>query len=356
MKKYPLFILIAVSVVLVSIPGLIISITDKSFSYPAAAVLIHTIKDGDAERILHPGKAKAPDLEDVPAVIPEEAKALMEAAAKDRDGAEADDEKNEGMKVKETAGEEKESEEESEESGEEEEEEEHDRHEDEDSDEDEDHDEDDDQDDGEHEDDEDDGWKEFTTVDNDYFEDACYIGDSRVQGLGLYSGLPGTNYGITSMQIYRFFDKKVVETPLGKVTLAEALAGDQKFGKIYLGFGLNELGWGNDGTFAEHYYNLIDYIKAVQPDAIIYVMGLLHVTEAEERKSSVFTNSAIDHRNEEIRQIAEDEHVYYLDLNEVFTDENGRLPAEDSFDGIHIKANAMYKWADYLKTHAIEPD
>ncbi len=356
MKKYPLFILIVLSVVLVSIPGLLINISDRSFSYPAAAVLIHAIKDGEAGRILHPNSNELPDSENAQAVIPDEAKALMEAAVKERGGADPEDGKGEGMKAAEEADEEARGEEDSESSDEESEdseEESRDDHE-EDTGDEEDSDEDKEQDEGE-EGDEDD-WKEFTTVDDDYFEDACYIGDSRVQGLGLYSGLPGTNYGVTSMQIHRFFDKKVIDTPLGKVTLAEALAGDQKFGKIYLGFGLNELGWGNDGTFAEHYYNLIDYIKAVQPDATIYVMGLLHVTEAEERKSSVFTNSAIDRRNEEIKQIAEDEHVYYLDLNEVFTDENGRLPAEDSFDGIHIKANAMYKWADYLKTHAIEAD
>ena len=106
--------------------------------------------------------------------------------------------------------------------------------------------------------------------------------------------------------------------------------------------------------FADYYYSFIDYTKSVQPDAIIYVMGILHVTAAEERKSSTFTNEKINHRNEVIKEVAENEHVIYLDVNEVFTDEEGCMPEGDTFDGIHVKADAIGKWADYLKTHAVE--
>ncbi|HBB59131.1 MAG TPA: hypothetical protein DCZ52_02510, partial [Lachnospiraceae bacterium] len=196
--------------------------------------------------------------------------------------------------------------------------------------------------------------KEFTTVDDDYFTDAVFLGDSRVQGLGLYSDLPAVNYGVVSMQLYKVFERKAISTELGKVTVPEKLTMDPPYGKVYLKFGLNELGWGNNGLFEEYYYTLIDYIKAVEPDAVIYVMSVIHVTAAEQASSSVFNNDAIDKRNEVLKEIAENEHVYYLDLNEVFTGEDGCLPAEDSFDGIHIRSQAMYKWVDYLKTHAIE--
>ncbi len=335
MKKCPLFIIIVVTVLLVSIPGLIISIRDKNFTYPAAAVMIQEIKNGNLTGIFGKSKSGAEDPDAIAAEAIKKAEDLRKQAG-EGEAEKAEDKPEEATEEKETPTEAEEEVTEEEKSDEE------------DSDEDSEDSEDEDED---HEPDTEYG--DFVTVDDDYFEDACFIGDSRVQGLGLYSGLPATNYGVVSMTILGVFDKKAIPTDAGKVTIPEALAMGPQYGKIYLKFGINEIGYGNDETFANYYYSFIDYIKAVQPDAIIYVMSILHVTESEERKSSVFTNEKINHRNEVIKEVAENEHVIYLDVNEVFTDEYGRMPEEDSFDGIHVKADAINKWADYLKTHAI---
>lgn len=345
MKKRPLFIILIITVLLVSIPGAVISIQDMNFSYPAAAVMIQTVKNGQLSRLIPiAGNPADPDAAVEAALEQAEAMRGVPIPAVSADEAVPESDETEAS----TEAEEESTEEDGEHSDDEDsDDEDHDDedHDDEDS---EDHDEDD-----EEENEDEDGSKEFTTVDDDYFEDACFIGDSRVQGLGLYSDLPATNYGVVGLSLSRVFDKKI-DTEIGKATIPEALALGRQYGKIYLKFGLNELGWGTDEQFANYYYGLIDYIKAVQPDAIIYVMGLLHVTEGEEQKSSVFTNEHINHRNEVIKEVAENEHIYYLDVNEVFTDEYGRMPSEDSFDGIHVKADAIGKWVDYLKTHAIE--
>ncbi len=345
MKKLPLFIILIFTVIIVSVPGLVISIQDNSFEYPAAAVMIQTIKNGQGMRLLPFAENPANPDAAVEAAL-EQAEAMrgtpIMSVSEEQNTEEAatDEEKHE--------------EENSEEGGEDHEDGESDDEDSDGEDSEDEEDEDDDEDDDDDEDKEDeDGMKEFTTVDDDYFEDACFIGDSRVQGLGLYSDLPATNYGVVGLSLARVFDKKT-DTEIGKATIPEALAKGRQYGKIYIKFGLNELGWGTDEQFADYYYRFIDYVKAAQPDAIIYVMGLLHVTEGEEKKSSVFTNEHINHRNEVIKEVAENEHVYYLDVNEVFTDEYGRMPTEDSFDGIHVKADAIGKWVDYLKTHAIE--
>lgn len=361
MRKYPLFIILILSLLIVSIPGAVISIRDRSFTYPAAAVMIQTIKNGQLMRIIGASDPGATDPGAVAAAAIREARGSQSTAVSDAPEAteakaksagntvsEGNQEKSEKTDDQDIVKEPKEAKTETNEIDKDAEDETDDNPAETENEEDEDN-----VDDPEDEPEEE-ALKEFTTVGNDYFEDACLVGDSRVQGLGLYSDLPATNYGIVSMQLYRVFDKRVISTDAGKVTIPEALAMGTQYGKIYLGFGLNEMGWGNDEMFAEYYYGLIDYIKAVQPDAIIYIMGLIHVTEREEQSSSLYTNEKINHRNELLKEIAENEHVYYLDLNEVFTDENGRLAAEDSFDGIHIKAGAIDKWADYLRTHAIE--
>ena len=340
MKRYPLFLILTLSIITVTIPGLILCIRDKSFSYPPAAVMIQEIKHGNLVSL--PGlKGSASDDPDAMA-----AAALKEAENLRKNNPEAGtgEEASQESAMKEHKAEEKKEEASAEKDTEEEktEEEKTEEAEDEEASEEE-----------EEESDEGDNG-EFVTVDDDYFEDACFVGDSRIQGLGLYSGLPATNYGVVSMTLVGVFSKKAIQTDAGKVTIPEALALGPQFGKIYMKFGLNELGWGTDEQFADYYYSFIDYTKSVQPDAIIYVMGILHVTAAEERKSSTFTNEKINHRNEVIKEVAENEHVIYLDVNEVFTDEEGCMPEGDTFDGIHVKADAIGKWADYLKTHAVE--
>lgn len=196
---------------------------------------------------------------------------------------------------------------------------------------------------------------DFQTVGEDYFLDACFIGDSRTQGFGLYSGVETTVYAKQGLQLYRVFKDKVVPSPAGKLTIPEALSSGVQFQKIYLMFGLNEIGWGDNDMFCDEYYDLIDVIKAVQPDAVIYVQQIIHVSAAKDRDSSVFTNARIDARNEAIREMAANEHVYYLELNEVFSDENNCLPAGYASDGIHLSAKYMSVWKDYLLTHAILP-
>lgn len=196
----------------------------------------------------------------------------------------------------------------------------------------------------------------WATVDDDYFLDACFIGDSRTKGFGMYSGLKTTTYAKVGLQLYKVFDDRVVDTVDGKLTVPEALAVGPQFGKIYLMFGLNEMGWGNDEMFIEKYYELIDAIKALQPGAIIYVQQVMHVSKKKMTESPTFRNDRIDHRNELLREMAKNENVYYIELNEVFTDEEGNLPEGYSFDGVHMSASTMQIWKDYLKTHAITAD
>ncbi len=195
----------------------------------------------------------------------------------------------------------------------------------------------------------------FTVVGDDYFKDACFIGDSRVQGFGLYSGLETTVYSKTGFQIYRVFKDRIVDSPVGKLTVPEALASGVQFKKIYLKFGLNELGMA-DEQFGSEYYDLLDVVKALQPDATIYVQEVIHVTKGKAADSTIFNNERINARNEVIREVARNEHVYFLELNEVFTDEEGNLPSEYTSDGIHLSAKYIELWKNYLEAHAVEVD
>ncbi|MCR5603580.1 MAG: hypothetical protein K6G27_07760 [Lachnospiraceae bacterium] len=191
----------------------------------------------------------------------------------------------------------------------------------------------------------------FTTVDESYFNDALFIGDSRLQGFGMYSGLPGTFYAATGFQLYKYDTMKVVNTDAGKVPIVNAMPYDT-FSKVYIKVGLNEVG-GNENVFRNKYAELIQMIRDAEPRAIIYVHGILPVTAAKSQSDKTHSNANVTKRNEMLKQIALEERAYYLDVGSVFMGADGFLPPEMAADGIHLKAQYMDKWKQYLLEHAI---
>lgn len=196
---------------------------------------------------------------------------------------------------------------------------------------------------------------QWQVVDDSYFDDALFIGDSRQKGFGLYSGLDNaTTYASVGLSIFQVAKKPIVETPLGKITIPDALyLCSNNFKKVYIMFGINEIGYANDETEDSYFYNLIDYIKATQPDAVIYIESVISVTRAKEASASKFSLKNIKRRNEHLKTIAENENVYYLELNEILTDENGYLFSEATSDGVHLKSKYILLMKEYLKAHAI---
>ena len=93
---------------------------------------------------------------------------------------------------------------------------------------------------------------ESPAVDNTYFEDAAFVGDSRTDGFLLYSGIgTGTNLTSNGLSIFKLAEKKALTIDGKDYTLLEAL-GLKQYGKVYLSLGVNELGYYDDQGFYEH--------------------------------------------------------------------------------------------------------
>ncbi len=194
----------------------------------------------------------------------------------------------------------------------------------------------------------------FTAVDDDYFSDAVFIGDSRIVGLSEYSGLNATFYASVGMNVYDLFDKKFipVEGSRSKTDLETALSA-QQFQKVYLMVGINELGRDTTEGFLLKYQEVLEHIRQLQPNAIIYIQSIMCVTSVRSDSDAIFNNAHIAERNTAIQTLADGQTVFWLDENEVLTDENGALKQEYSGDDTHLLARYYTIWVDYLKTHAI---
>lgn len=196
---------------------------------------------------------------------------------------------------------------------------------------------------------------QFVTVDESYFDDALFIGDSRTVGLYEYAGLEerADFFCKTSLTIWTVLEKPIVKNEEGKsITVEEALQ-EKSYGKIYLMLGINELGRGNTELFMGQYKKVVERIRELQPDAVLFVEGIMRVAGEKSSTDPIFNNANINERNENIARLANNKDIFYIDVNEAVCDEFGDLVAEYTFDQIHLKAAYYELWKQFLLEHGI---
>lgn len=196
----------------------------------------------------------------------------------------------------------------------------------------------------------------YMTVEDDYFADAVFIGDSRTVGMFEYGGLEeiSTFYASTGLTVYKIFDSEIVSVPdeRKKISVEEALE-QNSFAKIYLMIGINEMGTGTVESFLEKYQEVVNHLRELQPDAVIYLQAIMKVTAERSAQGDYITNEGIAARNEGIAGMADNEKIFFLDVNPLVCDETGGMVPDYTFDGVHLKAKYIQIWKDFLKTHAI---
>lgn len=184
----------------------------------------------------------------------------------------------------------------------------------------------------------------FTQVDASYFDDAVFIGDSHTDGFMDYAGLPNAHYLChTGLTVWSAAEDAAFP---GGQTLAQALSG-KHYGKIYMMLGINELGTGSAESWAAQYKVLLEQVRSLQPDAIVFLQAIFHTTQ-EKSDSTFYTNSTINARNAELQKLADGVNVFFIDCNPIFDDAGGALRADYSGDGVHVKAAYYPLWRDYL--------
>lgn len=186
-----------------------------------------------------------------------------------------------------------------------------------------------------------------------YFEDALFIGDSRTVGLREYGVFENSDFFATpGLSIYAIPRTTVTVHELEDVSLDELL--EQKdYGKIYLMLGMNELGYNFDQT-VERYRAFVEDLQAKEPDALIYLCANMHVTIVRTENDDIFNNPNINKINEEIRKLAEEKELPFLDINVLFDDENGNLKEEYTSDDSHVLGVYYEDWCQWLAENISE--
>lgn len=97
----------------------------------------------------------------------------------------------------------------------------------------------------------------------------------------------------------------------------------------------------------------MEHIKELQPNAIIFIQGILYVTEERSAKDEYINNLNIQLRNMDISKLADQRRTFYIDVNTVYSDGKGNLSTEYTFDSAHLKAACYDQWVTFLMEHGI---
>jgi lysophospholipase L1-like esterase len=96
------------------------------------------------------------------------------------------------------------------------------------------------------------------------------------------------------------------------------------------------------------YVRLIKELQIALPSAQLYVQSVLPISKKQERK--VCHNCTIQQFNKELRLLAENENIQFVDLFELFF-KDGELDIQATTDGIHLAPDAYERWFAMLKPY-----
>lgn len=194
--------------------------------------------------------------------------------------------------------------------------------------------------------------------DDSFFDSSVFLGDSRTEGLELFSGLKhGDFYWARGMTVFKADseDYRPFEIDGKKYSMVEALALKQ-YDNVYIMLGVNELGYPAQ-SYESGLGKLLDRILELQPQAVVYLQTMPPLNDAlcrQNRLASYISNENLARFNQAIVRLAAEKKVVLLDTAQAYTGPDGQLPAELANDGCHFSYGGYKLWADYLRRHVMD--
>ena len=189
-----------------------------------------------------------------------------------------------------------------------------------------------------------------------YYDDAGFVGDSVTYQL-LYT--PGREDRIgkpvelfrRSASVKGFTDYFWNLTFRGREEKLEDAVAKSGVKKLFFMLGANDMGYITVEDTMANWDTLIGRIREKSPDVEIYIESIL--PSASSGQYGGTKNDKIAQYNAELKRLAEEKNLHYVELGAYFEDSLGRLARIYSYDGdVHITETAVYKWSSILRLFA----
>ncbi len=191
--------------------------------------------------------------------------------------------------------------------------------------------------------------------DREFMEDTIFVGDSVCRALYVYNDLLTTKQvaatgGGAARNIYDYTFKMEDN----EFTLRQA-AEYYKPRVFFLWMGINDINMTEKDVYAENLKNIAEDMLSLSPESKVVILSMSPTAEYHEWNA----NERIREYNAAAREMCEtieNEEIYYLDIQDILSDEEGYLlPECDSGDGMHLSQMAYIRLLSYI-TAAMDDD
>ena len=196
-------------------------------------------------------------------------------------------------------------------------------------------------------------------VDASFFDDAVFVGDSislklsydTTGKLGNAQFLVQGSYGVGNA-IYDVLPTTYRGTEYQDLEKAIAATGAKK---LFIMMGMNDIGlYGVDGTI-ENWGTLLKLIREACPGIEIYIQSMTPIWTGGEIGG--LNNANVNAYNIKLREFAEQNGCYYIDIAPFMRDATGGLATEFCSDNyVHLTDNGVSVWVSVLKAYANYPE
>lgn len=171
-----------------------------------------------------------------------------------------------------------------------------------------------------------------------------FLGGMIVYGTGSY-GVANALRAVSSTSIHPTY--KGYQTQLWDLTSY------LKVDKVFMMFGMNDLGLYGVTDTITNYKTLIDAIREKNPNVKIYILTTTPMTESYQLQH--LNNSNIRLFNNKLRELSSTWNVEIIDVASYLMDSDGYLKSEYASDGKYHLTDAAYKeWVKVLRSFASE--
>ena len=183
--------------------------------------------------------------------------------------------------------------------------------------------------------------------DESFFDDALFIGDSRMVSSAYYARLGKADYFTdVGMNVFHMFSVTASDDNFDATDLTTLLQ-NRTYKKIFIMLGINECGYPMSSLLSA-YQEDIDTLKSLQPDATIYLLKVYGVSRSVAEGTSYFSPQRLQEVNDGIAGLADGKKVHCLDASHLYCDDEGYMKEEYTSDGVHPYAKDAALFAQWL--------
>lgn len=190
-------------------------------------------------------------------------------------------------------------------------------------------------------------------VDDSWYDNVLFIGNSRMNGLAHYARAGNAHYfAKDAMTFVSVFKKELSDKDNFQNKTLEQLLSEHQYDKIVVVFGFNEAGAGGFKWFSTRFDQFMQKIRQWQPNAKIILNGIMPVTReliaSRGEAGSCWEPEYLRKLNGLFQSYANGVDVFYIDCTPYFGDEEGYMFDSITNDGIHPKVKYYKVWRDWM--------